>query len=192
MRRPGRQTHHIERRSSKGPSVIDVDPTRFVQILSTSFTTRRVHERRWFCVDYRDNRTAGERLNPRMSISVVDSGIGFRRIVASGVRSSQGETRSSQPGLGLGLALARRLVGLHNGRLDVRSEGDGRGSEFVLEVPLTTTQFVPAPERRADHRRLDRRILIVDDNEDAANTTAMLVEDMGGDARAVYEVQGLD
>jgi hypothetical protein len=127
-----------------------------------------------------------------MSISVVDSGIGFRRIVASGVRSSQGETRSSQPGLGLGLALARRLVGLHNGRLDVRSEGDGRGSEFVLEVPLTTTQFVPAPERRADHRRLDRRILIVDDNEDAANTTAMLVEDMGGDARAVYEVQGLD
>jgi signal transduction histidine kinase len=50
---------------------------------------------------------------------------------------AQGETSASQPGLGIGLALARRLVELHAGRLDVRSEGAGRGSEFVLELPLT-------------------------------------------------------
>jgi CheY-like chemotaxis protein len=47
--------------------------------------------------------------------------------------------------------------------------------------------LVSAAERRADERRLDRRILIIDDNEDAANTTAMLIEDMGGDARVAYD-----
>ena len=100
---------------------------------------------------------------------------------------TQGETRSPQPGLGIGLALARRLVELHAGRLDGRSEGNGRGSEFVIHLPLATTQPVPAAERRADERRLERRVLVVDDNQDAANATAMLIEDMGGDARVVYD-----
>jgi signal transduction histidine kinase/ActR/RegA family two-component response regulator len=175
---------------SKGPSVIDVDPTRFVQILSNLLhnAAKFTNDGGSVSVTATIAQPANEP-NPRMSISVVDSGIGISPDLLPRVFDlfTQGETRSSQPGLGLGLALARRLVELHNGRLDVRSEGDGRGSEFVLEVPLTTTQFVPATERRADQRRLDRRILIVDDNQDAANTTAMLVEDMGGDARAVYD-----
>ena len=100
---------------------------------------------------------------------------------------TQGETRSSQPGLGIGLALARRLVELHAGRLDARSEGHGRGSEFVIQLPLATTQSVSATERRADEQRLERRILVIDDNQDAANATAMLIEEMGGDARVAYD-----
>ena len=124
-----------------------------------------------------------------MSISVVDSGIGISPELLPRVFDlfTQGETRSSQPGLGIGLALARRLVELHAGRLDARSEGDGRGSEFVIQLPLATTQAVPATERRADERRLERRVLVIDDNQDAANATAMLIEDMGGDARVAYD-----
>jgi len=99
----------------------------------------------------------------------------------------QGETRSSQSGLGIGLALARRLVELHGGRLDGRSEGDGRGSEFVIQLPLTTTQLVSATEGRSAAGRLERRVLVIDDNEDAANATAMLIDDMGGDARVAYD-----
>jgi len=100
---------------------------------------------------------------------------------------TQGETRTSQPGLGIGLALARRLVELHAGRLDARSEGHGRGSEFVIQVPVATSRSVPVIEARADEPRLDRRILVIDDNQDAADATAMLVEDMGGDARVAYD-----
>ena len=128
-------------------------------------------------------------LNRRMSISVVDSGVGISAELLPRVFDlfTQGETRALQPGLGIGLALARRLVELHDGCLVVRSEGAGRGSEFVLELPLTKTRLVSATQRRADERRLDRRVLIIDDNEDAANTTAMLIEDMGGHARVAYD-----
>ena len=120
---------------------------------------------------------------------MVDSGIGISPELLPRVFDlfTQGETRSSQPGLGIGLALARRLVELHDGRLEARSEGHGRGSEFVIQLPLATTQSVPATERRADEPRLERRILVIDDNQDAANATAMLIEEMGGDARVAYD-----
>jgi len=100
---------------------------------------------------------------------------------------TQGQTRSSQPGMGIGLALARRLVELHAGRLDARSAGLGRGSEFVIQLPLTTTRVVAPTEGRLHGDRLERRVLVIDDNEDAANAIAMLVSEMGGEARVAYD-----
>ena len=172
------------------PCVIDVDPTRFVQILSNL-----LHNAVKFTPDDGSVRIiatitppAGDAV-PQVSIAVIDSGIGISSELLPRVFDlfTQGETRSAQPGLGIGLALARRLVELHAGRLDGRSDGEGRGSEFTIQLPLATAQSPPATDRHADELRLDRRILIVDDNQDAANTTAMLVEDMGGDARVAYD-----
>jgi CheY-like chemotaxis protein len=57
----------------------------------------------------------------------------------------------------------------------------------VIQLPLPATGPVSATETRPNGQRLERRILIVDDNRDAANTTAMLVRDMGGDARVAYD-----
>jgi signal transduction histidine kinase/CheY-like chemotaxis protein len=171
------------------PHVIEVDPTRFVQILSNL-----LHNAAKFTNDGGSvsvTATIAQRANGlnRLSISVVDSGIGISPALLPRVFDlfTQGETRAPQPGLGIGLALARRLVELHAGCLDVRSDGDGQGSEFVLELPLTRTSALPAVARLADQRQVDRRVLIIDDNEDAANTTAMLIEDMGGEARVAYD-----
>ena len=170
--------------------VVDVDPTRFVQILSNLLHNAAKFTNNGGSV--RISATITQPTSdavPQVSISVVDSGIGISPELLPRVFDlfTQGETRSSQPGLGIGLALARRLVELHGGRLDARSEGHGRGSEFVIQLPLATTQSVSATERRADEQRLERRILVIDDNQDAANATAMLIEEMGGEARVAYD-----
>ena len=57
----------------------------------------------------------------------------------------------------------------------------------MIQLPLATTQSVSATERHADEQRLERRILVIDDNQDAANATAMLIEEMGGEARVAYD-----
>jgi len=170
--------------------IIDVDPTRFVQVLSNLLdnAAKFTNNDGSVCISARITQPEGD-VSPQVSIAVVDSGIGISPEFLPRVFDlfAQGEQRSSQSGLGIGLALARRLVELHAGRLDARSEGQGRGSEFVVQVPLAMNHVPAATERRTDEQRLDRRILVVDDNQDAANATAMLIAEIGGDARVVYD-----
>jgi len=174
----------------EAPCIVDVDPTRFVQILSNV-----LHNAAKFTDDGGSVRVCATIAQPasgevpQVSISVIDSGIGIPPELLSRVFDlfTQGETRSSQPGLGIGLALARRLAELHAGRLEARSEGHGRGSEFVIQLPLAAIQSIVAKESLADGQGLERLILVVDDNRDAANATAMLIEEMGGEARVAYD-----
>ena len=169
--------------------IIDVDPTRFVQILSNllhnaaKFTSPGGSVR--ISADVSQPEGGGL---PHVSIAVSDSGIGISPEFLPRVFElfSQGEGSGLHSGLGIGLALARRLVELHGGSLDATSDGAGRGSEFVLELPLTMPLLVPAGQGRADDRRFARKVLVIDDNQDAADTTAMLLADMGADPRVAY------
>src|SRR6185503_4656765 len=171
------------------PCIVDVDPTRFVQILSNlllnaaKFTNGAGSVR----ISAETTRATGDG-GPHVSISVVDSGVGISADFLPHVFDlfAQGGPPSSQPGLGIGLALARRLVELHGGRLDGHSEGAGQGSQFVIQLPLAATQSIPATERPADDPRLERRVLVIDDNQDAANATALLIEEMGGEVKVAY------
>jgi CheY-like chemotaxis protein len=171
--------------------VIDVDPTRFVQILSNLLHNAAKFTNDGGSVGLSATivQPASGDARPRLAISLVDSGIGISPEFLPRVFDlfTQGETGSSQPGLGIGLALARRLVELHAGSLDARSDGHGRRSEFVIQVPLATTRSVSPIEARADDKRVERRVLVIDDNQDAANAMAMLIEDMGGHARVAYD-----
>ena len=100
-------------------------------------------------------------------------------------------TDGAAGGLGLGLSVARRLMHLHGGSIHAESAGSGRGSRFVLELPVCTASVeetqpeVAHPAPRQHGGKL--RVLVADDTRDAADSLAMLLNMSGHEARAVYD-----
>ncbi len=93
----------------------------------------------------------------------------------------------SQGGLGIGLTLVRRLVELHGGRVYGHSEGRGRGSRFTVELPVVRAEPIPAREPTPVRTTTRRRVCIIDDNRDAADTLAALVELAGHEVAVCYD-----
>lgn len=97
----------------------------------------------------------------------------------------------SQGGLGIGLALVRGLVEMHGGQVFAQSEGIGQGSEFVVHLPMVPTVArleEPAPQVVSAVQQ-GKRILIADDNRDAADSLAKMLETLGHTVTAVYDGQ---
>jgi CheY-like chemotaxis protein len=94
----------------------------------------------------------------------------------------------SQEGLGIGLTLVKRLVEMHGGAIDARSDGEGHGSEFTVRLPVVTKSAVSLPATdTASQSSIPRRVLIVDDNRDSADSLAMLFEITGNKAFLAYD-----
>src|SRR4030095_2445190 len=93
-----------------------------------------------------------------------------------------------QSGIGIGLSIVRKLVELHGGAVTVRSDGPGKGSAFTVTLP--TTKRIPSrtieATTRAPKLRPGLRVLIVDDNEDAARAVGILLKKAGSENRVVH------
>jgi CheY-like chemotaxis protein/two-component sensor histidine kinase len=126
-----------------------------------------------------------KRVGDEAVVTVKDNGAGIPQDKLDRVfdmfMQVDGKSDGSQGGLGIGLTLVKRLTEMHGGSIEVRSGGDGRGSEFIVRLPIVISPSIIAPA----HPSIDveaqptRRIMIVDDNRDSADSLAMLLEITG-------------
>jgi PAS domain S-box-containing protein len=134
-----------------------------------------------------------EREGDGVVVQVKDTGIGVPRDTLPRLfemfYQADRSLERTQSGLGVGLALVRRLVEAHGGSVEARSEGLGTGSEFVVRLPVVTKPAdVLAPSSSSGAQTVSGlRVLIADDNRDSADLFAMFLGLMGNDVRAAYD-----
>ncbi len=166
---------------------LDADPVRLAQVLSNLLTNAA----KYTDPPGRIVLTASVE-DSVVHISVKDTGIGLSSAVIANIFEmfSQGEDAHgrTEGGLGIGLALVKGLVDLHGGAIEVFSDGPGCGSEFVVTLPCHPPGAAPLGETAAGEATsvIARKILIADDNQDAANTLAMLLRIAGHDVCTAY------
>jgi PAS domain S-box-containing protein len=139
-----------------------------------------------------------------VNIRVRDNGRGIEpelkeRIFDMFVRGRHAKSDKNNSGLGVGLALSRKIVELHGGAIDVVSEGVGKGSEFIVRLPLAQAREDPKPIPLPPKATPPRHVLLVDDNRDAAAALEMVLKEMGhrtlvvhGGAEALEKIHAND
>ena len=175
--------------------VVKVDETRMAQVVANLLTN---------AAKYTEPRGRIEvtvsREDPELVLRVRDNGIGIAPealpVIFDLFRQGRRSIDRTEGGLGLGLALVKSLVEMHGGRVNAKSEGPGKGSEFIVCLPeARTTQSRPMPAVRTDPQstrqpRLSRRVLVVDDNLDAAESLADLLRHVGHEVKVAQDGPG--
>ena len=170
------------------PLTLEGDPVRLTQVIANLLNN---------AAKYTDAggqiRLTIRREGDDVSISIQDTGVGIAadmlpRVFDPFVQGAL-STIHAQGGLGIGLTLVKRLVELHGGTVEARSEGGGKGSEFVVRLPLA--ERAPATDvieraGRASPALSSQRVLVVDDNRDAAESMRLLLEMLGAQVRVAY------
>ncbi len=157
--------------------VVSGDPTRLAQVFANLLTNAATYTPKGGAVE-----VIARRVDTRIVIVVRDTGVGIAPGILPHVFDMFVQDRQpldrSRGGLGLGLAIVKNLVEAHGGTVVARSEGLGRGSELEVALPAATCPIIVAPPP-ATELRGGARILVVDDNEDAAELLAEALDRSG-------------
>ncbi|HTW75114.1 MAG TPA: response regulator [Steroidobacteraceae bacterium] len=175
-----RQGHELSLQVTAEPLFIDGDPTRLIQIVGNILSNAVKYTHSGGRIEL-----AADRCGEYVQIRVRDNGIGIEPQLIPTVfnlfEQASPSERGNQAGLGIGLALVKRLVELHGGQVEARSEGIGKGSEFTVRFPRLAGGAEQAaacarPAAGAAQAATQRRILIADDNRDALESLAQLLQ----------------
>jgi PAS domain S-box-containing protein len=186
--------HVLETQVPRHGLAVNVDRLRLAQVIANLLTNSAKYTESGGRIE-----VVGARAGERVVLRVRDNGIGIApemlpRVFDLFVQEQQTIDRS-RGGLGLGLTIVKNLVALHDGEVSARSEGNGKGSEFAVSLPAAgdepavQVRDVAAPDAPpvAPGAMVSSRILIVDDNEDAADMLSMVLEARGYATRVAHD-----
>ncbi|MBU8977094.1 response regulator [Lysobacter sp. MMG2] len=185
--------HSLHLQLPEAPVPLDADHARLAQVFANLLNNAAKYS------DPDGRIELGAQLcDAEVQVWVRDTGIGLTaeqmETVFEMFRQVDTTVERSRGGLGIGLTLVQRLTEMHGGRVEVQSEGPGHGSTFRVHLPQAGVTEVVAPALPATRgiASAPRRVLVVDDNRDAADTLAMMVRLLGHDTRAVYDPQTVE
>jgi PAS domain S-box-containing protein len=170
------------------PIYLDADLTRLAQVFSNLLNNSAKYTERGGRI-----LLGAERQGREVTVSVRDTGLGIPandlpRIFDMFSQVDRSIERSTG-GLGIGLALVKGLVEMHGGTVTATSPGQGKGSTFLVKLPVLESTAAPALDApfSESHAGPRRRILVVDDNRDSANSMATMLRMMGNEVRTAHD-----
>jgi CheY-like chemotaxis protein/two-component sensor histidine kinase len=178
--------HNLQVSLPPGPVFLDADLTRLAQVFGNLLSNSAKYTEHGGLIRLRAERQAGE-----VVVKVTDNGIGIPSESLSNIFEMFSQVDRSMErrtgGLGIGLALVKGLVEMHGGTVTAASEGEGRGSTFTVRLPMAEPK--PATRRDSPKGRSvpRRRVLVVDDHRDGADSLAMMLRLLGEDVRTAHD-----
>jgi PAS domain S-box-containing protein len=174
----------LELRLGAGEAWLHADRTRLAQVFSNLLNNAAKYTPRGGTVALATQKEGGE-----LVVTVTDTGRGFPPEAAERIFDafSQWDAGHSAGGLGIGLALVRGIVALHRGSVEAHSAGPGKGSRFTVRLPAAGAPGVRGAQPGRAPSEASVKVLIADDNRDAADTLARVLGACGHEVRVAYD-----